>query len=57
VSTVTTIDEDGALSDPEYAEPDAAAVAAATLASLHGKLLLRVLSTIDTHILLPRLPS
>jgi hypothetical protein len=32
------------------------AVAAATVPSLHGKLLLRVESTNDTHLLFPRLP-
>jgi hypothetical protein len=38
VFTVTTFDADGACSDPEYAELDVPAVAAATVPSAHGKL-------------------
>jgi hypothetical protein len=38
VFTVTTFDDAGARRDPEYAELDPAAAAAATVPSSHGKL-------------------
>jgi hypothetical protein len=59
VFTVTTFDDAGARRDPEYAELDPAAAAAATVPSSHGKLavLPRVWSTSDTHMLFARLPS